>query len=101
MDQCEESMFCWHISDDGYVLRHNESLLIDRSDQNWDPHKILLGMASADDVAELGLARLPYGPTCNWGSGDDEPGMAPTSLSNRSARILAVEEASKAYARKT
>lgn len=59
------------------------------------------GLASSDDVAELGLARLPYGPVCNWGSSDDELGMAPTSPASRRARILAIEEASKAYTRKT
>jgi short-subunit dehydrogenase len=58
------------------------------------------GMAAADDVAALGLARLPYGPICNWGSGDEEPGMAPASPASRRARILAIEEASKAYTRK-
>jgi short-subunit dehydrogenase len=57
-------------------------------------------MAAADDVAELGLARLQHGPICNWGSGDEEPGFAPTSPAQRRARILAIEEAAKAYTRK-
>jgi short-subunit dehydrogenase len=58
------------------------------------------GMAAADDVAELGLARLRHGPVCNWGSGDEDPGFGPISPAQRRSRILAVEEASKAYARK-
>jgi uncharacterized protein len=58
------------------------------------------GMAAADDVAELGLAQLQNGPICNWGSGDEELGFSPTSPAFRRTRILAIEEASKAYARK-
>lgn len=57
-------------------------------------------MAAADDVAELGLTRLPHGPICNWGSGDEEPGFAPASPAQRRSRILAIEEASKVYTRK-
>lgn len=58
------------------------------------------GMASADAVAELGLARLPHGPVCNWGQPDDVAGMAPTSPVQRRERIVAIEAMSAAYAGK-
>jgi short-subunit dehydrogenase len=54
-------------------------------------------MASADEVAALGLASLPHGPVCNWGSGDDEPGFSPNSPAQRRQQILAIEAMSKAY----
>lgn len=54
------------------------------------------GLAAPDEVAKLGLARLSNGPTCNWGQADDVVGYAPTSASARRARILAIEEMSKA-----
>jgi short-subunit dehydrogenase len=54
-------------------------------------------LASPDAVAELGLTRLPHGPICNWGSSDEENGFAPASPAQRRARILAIEQASKAY----
>jgi short-subunit dehydrogenase len=54
------------------------------------------GLASPDDVAAVGLARLPHGPVHNWGQEDDQAGYAPTSAAARRARILAVQEASKA-----
>jgi len=57
-------------------------------------------LASADAVAELGLERLPHGPICNFGSADDEPGVAPNSPAHRRARILAVEKASQVYTKK-
>jgi len=53
------------------------------------------GIASADEVAEIGLARLPHGPVYNWGQPDEVAGFAPTSASVRRARILAVDAASK------
>lgn len=52
-------------------------------------------LASPDDVAEIGLARLPQGPTHNWGIADDVAGYAPTSASVRRSRILAIDSASK------
>lgn len=58
------------------------------------------GMAKSEDVAEVGLARLPYGPTHNWGQEDDVAGYAPNSPAQRRARILAIEEMSKKYAGK-
>jgi short-subunit dehydrogenase len=52
-------------------------------------------LASPEDVAEIGLARLPQGPTHNWGIADDVAGYAPTSASVRRSRILAIDSASK------
>ncbi|WP_395334528.1 SDR family NAD(P)-dependent oxidoreductase [Novosphingobium sp. BL-8H] len=49
--------------------------------------------ASADDVAALGLARLPHGPICNWGLADDEGGYAGASAATRRARILQIAAA--------
>lgn len=46
--------------------------------------------ASPDEVAALGLARLPYGPVQNWGLADEEAGYAGTSAAGRRARIEAI-----------
>ena len=54
-------------------------------------------MAKPEDVAEIGLARLPHGPDYNWGQDDDTAGYAPNSPAQRRARILAIEELSKSY----
>jgi short-subunit dehydrogenase len=51
--------------------------------------------ASAEAVAEIGLARLPHGPVHNWGAEDDVRGYAPLSAQERRARVLAIEESSK------
>jgi short-subunit dehydrogenase len=59
------------------------------------------GMASSDDVAEIGLARLPHGPTYNWGQSDDVAGYAPNSPDARRARILMIEQMSAAYTGKS
>lgn len=53
------------------------------------------GLASPEEVAEIGMARLPHGPIYNWGQADEVQGFAPTSASVRRSRILKVEEASK------
>ena len=58
------------------------------------------GMAQPDDVARIGLERLPHGPIHNWGEGEDTIGMAPTSPAQRRARIIAIEGMSRAYAEK-
>lgn len=50
-------------------------------------------LASPDEVAELALARLPFGPVHNWGLGDDEAGYAPTSAAGRRERVLAMDAA--------
>lgn len=52
-------------------------------------------LASPDDVAELGLTRLPYGPIHNWGQEDEEVGYAPNASAARRARILAIDAATK------
>lgn len=56
--------------------------------------------ASADDVAALGLARLPHGPTINWGEPEDQPGMAGLSAKGRRERIEAIAAMSSGYAKK-
>jgi uncharacterized protein len=53
------------------------------------------GLASPDDVAEVGIQRLPFGPVHNWGSNDDELGPAPNSPATRRERILMMERMSK------
>lgn len=50
------------------------------------------GIATAEEVAEVGLARLPHGPVHNWGLEDDAAGYAPLSASARRARVLTIEE---------
>ena len=52
------------------------------------------GAAEPDDVAKLGLERLPHGPVQNWGAADDQPGFAPISAAARRERILKIETAS-------
>lgn len=58
------------------------------------------GLADPEDVARLGLQRLPYGPVCNWGEADDQPGMSATSAAQRRARIREIAARSAAYAGK-
>lgn len=53
------------------------------------------GLASPDDVAAKGLARLPHGPVHNWGTEDDVPGHGPNSPDARRARILMIDESTK------
>lgn len=48
------------------------------------------GMASAADVARVGLERLPHGPVHNWGLADDETGYAGASAAARRQRIVAI-----------
>lgn len=55
--------------------------------------------ASADEVARLGLERLPHGPVLNWGLADDEAGYAGSSAAARRERILAISGMSEAYAK--
>jgi short-subunit dehydrogenase len=54
-------------------------------------------VASPDDVAAVGLARLPFGPVHNFGLADDDAGNMVSSAAARRGRILAIEEASKDY----
>lgn len=53
-------------------------------------------LAPPEDVAALGLSRLPFGPVHNWGLADDQAGFAPTSAAARRQRIAAMEEIAKA-----
>lgn len=57
-------------------------------------------MASAEEVAEVGLAQLPYGPIYNWGQPNDVAGMAPNSPDERRARIVMIEEMSASYTKR-
>ncbi|MEO7247225.1 MAG: SDR family NAD(P)-dependent oxidoreductase [Novosphingobium sp.] len=59
-----------------------------------------VGVASPVDVARVGLEQLPHGPIYNWGSPNDQPGFAPQSPDARRARIIAVEQATRAYSGK-
>ena len=63
--------------------------------RDWQPET----MASAADVARLGLERLPHGPIQNWGLADDEAGWATISAADRRRRIEAIAAASS-YAKK-
>lgn len=58
------------------------------------------GLADPDDVARLGLRRLPFGPVCNWGEADDEAKMCATSAAARRERIRRIAAMSAAYAKK-
>jgi short-subunit dehydrogenase len=53
------------------------------------------GIASPQDVARIGLERLPHGPVHNWGLEDDAAGYAPNSAAARRERILMVDSMSK------
>jgi len=57
-------------------------------------------LADPDDVARLGLERLPHGPIQNWGLADDEAGYAGSSAAARRQRIEAFAEMAAAYAKK-
>lgn len=58
-------------------------------------------MATSEEVAEVGIDRLPHGPIHNWGQDENTAGMAPNSPADRRARIIAIEEMSKAYAQRS
>ena len=49
--------------------------------------------ASPDEVARIGLERLPYGPIHNWGQSDDEPGASWASASERRQRVTKMSDA--------
>jgi short-subunit dehydrogenase len=53
-------------------------------------------IASARDVAELGLEQLPHGPVCNWGQAGDVAGYAPQSADARRERVEKVSAGSRA-----
>jgi short-subunit dehydrogenase len=52
-------------------------------------------LASPDDVAAIGLDRLPHGPVHNWGLADDVAVYASTSASVRRSRILTIDGMTK------
>jgi len=52
------------------------------------------GIAKPDDVAALGLARLPHGPVQNWGLADADVGWSLLSASDRRKRVIAIGAAS-------
>ncbi len=52
-------------------------------------------LASPDDVARIGLERLPHGPIHNWGQADDATGYASISAGARRDRILAIDAMTK------
>ncbi len=54
-------------------------------------------MAKSEDVARIGLAQLPFGPTYNWGQSNDVAGYAPNAPDDRRTRILKIKEMSGAY----
>jgi short-subunit dehydrogenase len=55
------------------------------------------GMASPEEVADVGLRQLPHGPIWNWGQPNDVAGYAPNSPDDRRARIVMIEEMSAGY----
>ena len=57
-------------------------------------------LAASDDVARLGLERLPFGPVCNWGEADDEAIMSATSAAQRRERVRTIAAVSASYAAK-
>ncbi len=46
--------------------------------------------ATPEDVAKVGLARLPFGPIHNWGCADDEARFSPSSAAARRQRVLLI-----------
>lgn len=53
-------------------------------------------LASAEDVAALGLERLPHGPVANWGQADDEERFGGSAASRRD-RIVKTSERAMSY----
>lgn len=51
--------------------------------------------ASPEEVATLGLERLPHGPVQNWGLADDAAGYAPNSAAARRSRVLMIDQMSQ------
>lgn len=49
------------------------------------------GLASPDDVAAQGLARLPYGPITNVGQEDEEAGFLTFSAAKRREKVIMLE----------
>jgi short-subunit dehydrogenase len=53
-------------------------------------------LASPDAVAEIALARLTFGPVCNFGLEDEEQGYLPASAAARRQRVVALDAAIEA-----
>lgn len=51
--------------------------------------------ASPDEVAALGLERLPHGPIANWGEADDQAGMSALSAAQRRERVIMIDQITK------
>lgn len=51
------------------------------------------GLAQPEEVARVGLERLPYGPVHNWGQADDQGGMSPESAAQRRQRVEVIDQA--------
>jgi short-subunit dehydrogenase len=49
------------------------------------------GLASSDEVATLGLERLPHGPIANWGQADDQDGYLSYAAARRREKLIAME----------
>jgi NAD(P)-dependent dehydrogenase (short-subunit alcohol dehydrogenase family) len=49
------------------------------------------GLASPDEVAAQGLARLPYGPITNWAQDDDQDGYLAYSAAKRREKVIMME----------
>jgi short-subunit dehydrogenase len=49
------------------------------------------GLASPDEVAALGLERLPYGPITNYGQADEEAGYLAYSAADRREKVIKME----------
>jgi uncharacterized protein len=93
-------------------LRHDNvhvlSLILGRTDTPAHRRSLeLAGMPVPDDldrpedVARTGLEQLPHGPVHNFGQPNDVAGSAPNAPDARRARIVAIEEISKAYVAKS
>jgi uncharacterized protein len=93
-------------------LRHHNvhvlSLILGRTDT--PAHRRSLELAGMpvpedldrpEDVARTGLEQLPHGPVHNFGQANDVAGSAPNTPDARRARIVAIEEISKAYVAKS
>ncbi|HTV96054.1 MAG TPA: SDR family NAD(P)-dependent oxidoreductase [Steroidobacteraceae bacterium] len=52
-------------------------------------------LASPEEVARIGLERLPHGPVHNWGQADEAAGYLSSSAAVRRNRVLALDEMTK------
>jgi len=96
----------------GFMLNFSEGLWAELRPHNVDVLTLVLGQtdtpafrkyiadkglafpenaASPEDVARVGLERLPYGPVHNWGHADDQAGFSPWSAAALRERILMID----------